>query len=336
MTAAASRSSATPRPATSGSTALTRRRAPSWRKRPTSSRSSSAWGAPSARTPSPAAAVAAPCDAQLAHSGCCGGGERTRGHYQIARLMAAFLGAVGPGLTLEERGLSEAQPGLRPGDIVTTAAQANRYAALDVTVVSQRSARAGGDCLAVAFHDKLRKYASTIAEWRHTDRVFIPLCWSHEGRAHSGVARVQKYASQLMARRPGAGPWKSILRRWQADVGVALADRRARAAQACLPRPDPRHLYAMRGEARTEVAEAGEGGGDDPRDFQFSDEEEEAPPSEPATPRWDVASGDDLGSPPRPPAGLRSSGGRGGLTPRQAPGLDGPRRGEPRRRGPGD
>ena len=80
------------------------------------------------------------------------GGERTTGHYQFARLCADFLGAADPALVLEARGLSTAQPGSRPGDIFTSAALPNRYAALDVTVVSQRAGHAGEACVATAYH----------------------------------------------------------------------------------------------------------------------------------------------------------------------------------------
>jgi hypothetical protein len=72
-----------------------------------------------------------------------------------------------------------------------------------------------------------------------TGTAFVPLIWSHEGRAHAETERVMDYCSSLLARRAG-GSKRDVLRRWKADVGAALAIRRARMAQRCLPRADAR------------------------------------------------------------------------------------------------
>ena len=58
--------------------------------------------------------------------------------------------------------------------------------------------------------------------------------------------RVMDYCSSLLARRAG-GSKRDVLRRWKADVGAALAIRRARMAQRCLPRADARTDFILHG-----------------------------------------------------------------------------------------
>jgi hypothetical protein len=61
-------------------------------------------------------------DVQLAHSSCCAKAERTRGHHAVARVNMDYIGRADSGATLEQRGLSEAEPTARPGDVFTRAA----------------------------------------------------------------------------------------------------------------------------------------------------------------------------------------------------------------------
>ena len=62
------------------------------------------------------------------------------------------------------------------------------------------------------------------------------------------------YTATALGRRLGAKP-KDVLRRWRADVGVAIAIRRARMAQRCLPPLGRRSGFVAFGEF-------GEGAGD--------------------------------------------------------------------------
>ena len=73
-----------------------------------------------------------------------------------------------------------------------------------------------------------------MAEWGESGIRLQPMVWSTEGRAHPDVERVMAYCAAALARRKGTTP-KDVLRRWKADVGVALAVRRARMAHRCLP-----------------------------------------------------------------------------------------------------
>jgi hypothetical protein len=58
---------------------------------------------------------------------------------------------------------------------------------------------------------------------------------------------VMRYCSSIAAQRRG-GNAKLILRRWRADIGVALAVRRARMARRCMPRVGARGRYILHGE----------------------------------------------------------------------------------------
>jgi hypothetical protein len=131
---------------------------------------------------------------------------------------------VDTGAVLEQRGLVEAEPGARPGDIFTTAAVPNRDAAVDVTIVSAEAAGAGSDCVVTAHRGKFRRYREAVAEWGDAGIRLQPLVWSSEGRAHPDVVRVMSYCAAALARRKGVSS-KEVLRRWKADVGVALAAR---------------------------------------------------------------------------------------------------------------
>eukprot|EP00973_Karenia_brevis_P046188 6401612-Karenia_brevis.AAC.1 len=76
---------------------------------------------------------------------------------------------------VEQRGLVEAEPGARPGDIFTTAAVPNRDAAVDVTIVSQEAAGAGEDCVATAHKKKFQRYRDAIEEWGDAGICLQPL-----------------------------------------------------------------------------------------------------------------------------------------------------------------
>ena len=54
------------------------------------------------------------------------------------------------------------------------------------------------------------------------------------------------YCAKALARRAGTTP-RAVLRRWHADIGVALAARRARMARRCLPAHDARASWVVHG-----------------------------------------------------------------------------------------
>ena len=59
------------------------------------------------------------------------------------------------------------------------------------------------------------------------------------------------FAAKALAQRSGRQP-QAILQRWRADVGVALAIRRARMASTCLPPMSTRGAWVVHGEAADE------------------------------------------------------------------------------------
>lgn len=192
-------------------------------------------------------------DSKLSHAGCCAKAERTRGHNATARVLFDRMVEVDKGCSLEAQGLSTVEPGARPADLLTTAAVPNREAALDVTIVSQEASHAGRDCVAAAQQAKFDRYRATINTWDPAVRVFQPLVWSHEGRCHPDTCRVLSYTSTALARQVG-GRVSDVLRRWNTDIGVVLAARRARMARACLPQAGARSRFICWGQADEDIA----------------------------------------------------------------------------------
>ena len=116
-----------------------------------------------------------------------------------------------------------------------------------MTTVSQDAAGAGQDCVATAHRKKFHRYREAVAEWGEQGIQLQPLVWSSEGRAHPDVARVMSYCAGALARRNGASR-EDVLKRWRADIGVALAVRRARMARRCMPPIDARSTFVVFGE----------------------------------------------------------------------------------------
>ena len=85
------------------------------------------------------------------------------------------------------------------------------------------------------------------AEWGQHGTVFQPMVWSQEGRCHPDVERIMDYVARAIARRQ-ATTQAAIARRWKADIGVALAARRARMARKCLPIATGREVYVLTGD----------------------------------------------------------------------------------------
>ena len=190
-------------------------------------------------------------DCKLSHSTCCAKAERTKGHYAVVRAIFDRIVEIDSAAVLEHRGLVDAEPGARPGDIFTRAAVPNRDAAVDVTIVSQEARGAGSDCVAIAHRGKFHRYRAATDEWGSSGPCLQPLVWSCEGPAHPDVARVMAFAAKALAQRSGRQP-QAILQRWRADVGVALAIRRARMALTCLPPMSTRGAWVVHGEAADE------------------------------------------------------------------------------------
>ena len=205
-------------------------------------------GAHFLQAPSTCGLCGALMDTKMGHYGCCAPAERTKGHYFITKCLMPFVLEVDSGATMEEQGLSWAEPGARPGDITTTALGGLVTTAMDVTVASQDAAGASDDCCATAYRRKLARYAAVIASWEGESREFQPLVWSQEGRPHNMTTEtLTRLATALTRIRGGSVPL--VLKRITREVGTQLALRRSRMIQRLFPALDPDSWRARYGTA---------------------------------------------------------------------------------------
>ena len=102
-----------------------------------------------------------------------------------------------------------------------------------------------------------------VSIYIHTN-MFIHVCayiyiyihvWSCEGHCHPDVSRVMSFCAAALARRSGQRP-QGILHRWRADIGVALAVRRARMAKRCLPQMSARERWVLNRGASDDPAKS--------------------------------------------------------------------------------
>ena len=74
-------------------------------------------------------------------------------------------------------GLVAVEPGLRPADVLTTAAF-GRLTALDVSVVAPHGAGAGQDAAAAQVNAKVRRYAPYLRDLAADGVAYRPLVWT--------------------------------------------------------------------------------------------------------------------------------------------------------------
>ena len=153
----------------------------------------------------------------------------------VARSLADGMRMVDPGVALEVRGL--AGMNVRPADIYTTAAVPGRRAALDICICSPNAASAGDDAAATAFREKLRRYESIIPQLHRDGIAFRPMIWTADGRPHPAATRTLKFAGERLAMRDaGRRTAREAVARWEHEIAIALARRRAAMTRAVLPR----------------------------------------------------------------------------------------------------
>ena len=180
-------------------------------------------------------------DGCLEHAETCAQNEATKGHYAVVRAMADGLRMADPGVAVEVRGLADNNA--RPADIHTIAAVPGRRAALDVCICSLNASTAGGDAATSAFREKLRKYAAIIPQLHRDGIAFRPLIWTADGRPHPAVRRTLKFAGERLAMQGGGHRSAAeAVRRWEHEIAIAIARRRAAMTRAVLPK--------LRGAAR--------------------------------------------------------------------------------------
>ena len=191
-------------------------------------------GAPVAAQPGHCAICGGLMDTKGLHALRCAPGESTRGHNCVRDQLLGLASLGDATAAVEPRGLIPSRPGLRPADILSTAAFA-RPAALDVSVACPDSAGAGTDCCSALAQRKLDKYADYLGELQTEGIAYMPIVWSCWGRPHEDAAAAVRSMAAAAARRRGDLQPDALQARTNAMVGLQLARRAARMVGACLP-----------------------------------------------------------------------------------------------------
>ena len=187
-----------------------------------------------------------PLHPDLEHSEVCAIAEATKGHYACVRAAVDGLKMADPGVQTETRGLTNTQA--RPADIYTIAAVPGRRAALDVCIASPNAVAARGDAAEAAFKRKLDHYAAILPQLHQAGIAFRPLVWTADGRPHLAVTRSLRFAVERVAQKgSGTASCKEILGRWQHEIAVAIARRRAAMARAVLPQRSAHEQWLVSG-----------------------------------------------------------------------------------------
>ena len=134
-----------------------------------------------------------------AHCLLCAKGPSTRGHNRVGDEVHTLALAADPAAELEPEGLIASRPGLRPADVLTSAAS-SRLAALDVGIVSPDAIGAGDDCVAAMAERKRGKYAAQAGELDRVGVDYVPLVRKADGRPHDWTVAVLRAMAQRAAR----------------------------------------------------------------------------------------------------------------------------------------
>ena len=169
------------------------------------------------------------------HALCCAPGESTRGHNDVRDAVFDLAYAADATAEKEVLGLLATAPGLRPADILTSAAAPGLVSALDIGVASPDAQHAGQDCTEAMRVRKRGVYARHL-EALHAEGVeYRPLVWSCWGQEHPDTTAALTAMARRAARRHGVPDHAPLLRRARAQVGAALARRAAAMLRACMP-----------------------------------------------------------------------------------------------------
>ena len=175
-----------------------------------------------------------------AHALCCAPGPSTRGHNEARDCLLALARRGDPHAEPEALGLLPAAPGLRPADVLTSAAGGNNLVALDVGVASPDSQAAvqNGDGLEAMRKRKAGVYAPVADTMRDSGLEYRPMPWSCWGREHADTTEVLVMLCRRAARRRGEANWRRTLRLFRADICAILARRASAMWQQCALAPD--------------------------------------------------------------------------------------------------
>ena len=92
----------------------------------------------------------------------------------------------------------------------------------------------------------MEKYERSYTALERSGVKYLPMVWSHWGRAHIDVRRIIARVTCTAGQRRGLDP-ASIARRWKKELGTILALRQARCAARILPRQQARHKWCLDG-----------------------------------------------------------------------------------------
>jgi hypothetical protein len=192
-------------------------------------------GAGFATEPMPCRACRGTLDPGGCHALCCAPGESTRGHNDVRDSLFDLARLADGTAEREVLGLLEAAPGLRPADVLTSAASPGLASALDVGIASPDAMHAGEDCTESMRVRKRVVYSRHLPALLAEGIEYRPLVWSCWGREHPDTTAVLTQLARQAARRKGAADFQPLLRRARARIGAAIARRAAGMLRACLP-----------------------------------------------------------------------------------------------------
>ncbi|CAE8635350.1 unnamed protein product [Polarella glacialis] len=169
------------------------------------------------------------------HALCCAPGESTRGHNDVRDAVFDLVHLADATAEKEVLGLLEAAPGLRPADILTSAASPGLTSALDVGIASPDAAHAGADCAEAMRVRKRAVYSRFLPALEAEGIEYRPLVWSCWGREHPDTTATLTQLARQAARRRSMPDHIRLLQRARAQIGAALARRAAAMLRACMP-----------------------------------------------------------------------------------------------------
>ena len=164
----------------------------------------------------------------------CAIGEATRGHTKIRDRFTDLAVMADPAAESESVSLTP-RPGLRPADVLCSAAARGGLAALDVGVTMPTDSHGNVDAAQAHADMKMRKYRRYLHEMEPQGIMYKPIIWTAWGRAHPDVVAVLRSLATRAARRRGLASPSELLSQARRNIAMELQARAARMVLACLP-----------------------------------------------------------------------------------------------------
>ena len=196
------------------------------------------------------ACCGAKLDRRCLHALRCAPGESTRGHNWVAHTLVDASSLSDSSTVAEPRGLVCSRPGLRPADLLSSAAF-GRPAALDVSIVSPDAEGACADPCASTSARKMNKYGPFLDELKEAGIDYRPLVWSCWGRPGGDAQQAVRSIAAAAARRRGLGDPAPLERHIRGVISSQIWRRAACMVLACLPNApaeEVRQLVRHRGD----------------------------------------------------------------------------------------